>query len=189
MTVAGGCYLDRKMRIPENKKIAVITGTVWTGSRSAPRRMLVKDGFVRPTWFTTSRRINDAAYVRTSITGFRLAKAHGQVIAHMRYGGGILGIMEDSLGQAMEAARRGVLIVGPPEIAAQVAACFEGATVFTLKDPQMSVSPHLEPVARAGQLHRIDVDALAPGAWTAAYATMLRILGLPDGYESRPLTG
>lgn len=167
------------MRIAENKKIAVITGTVWTGSRSAPRRLLVKEGFVRPTWFTTSRRINDAAYVRMSITGFRRARASRQVIAHIRYGGGFVGIMEDALEQAMEAARQGVLIVGPPEIAAQVAACFQKAKVFALKDAQMSMSPHLEPAARAGQLHRIDVDVLAPGAWTEAHAAMLRILELP----------
>ena len=50
------------MKIPREKKVVCITGTVWTGSREAPRRMLVRDGFVRPIWFTTGHGISDAQY-------------------------------------------------------------------------------------------------------------------------------
>jgi hypothetical protein len=167
------------MHIPSTKKVVCITGTVWTGSRSAPRRMLVREGFIRPTWFTTSRRITDANYFRTSITNFRLAKAKNNVLAHTRYGGSVVGIMQEFFDDAMNAAKQGVLIVGPPDIAAQVAEKVDQAIVFVLKDVQMGLSAKLDDAVRTGQLHRIDVDVLAPGAWTEVHRTMMDILGLP----------
>lgn len=165
------------MRISKNKKVVCITGSVWTGSRSAPRRMLVKEGFVRPTWFTTSRRITDAQYFRTTIASFRLALAKKDVLAHTRFGGSVVGIMRDDFDDAMNTAERGVLIVGPPEIAAQVAEKIGQAIVFALKDAQMDLSGQLDDACRTGQLHRIDVDVLAPGAWTEVHRTMMDLIG------------
>lgn len=161
-----------------NKKIVCITGSVWTGSRSAPRRMLVREGFSRPTWFTTSRRITDANYRRTSTTKFHLANAKKEVLAHTKYGSSFVGIMQKDFDLAMDTSKRGVLIVCPPEIAAQVAAKINEVIIFSLKDVHMDLSKHLEDSNRAGQLHRIDVDALEPGAWMEVSRSMLEIMGL-----------
>jgi hypothetical protein len=78
----------------------------------------------------------------------------------------------------MAAAKQGVLIVGPPEIAAQVAAVSPRALVFSLKDRGMDLSEHLAQAQDNGQLHRIDVDVLAPGAWTEVHNIMAEIIGL-----------
>lgn len=166
------------MQSSGNKKIVCVTGSVWTGSRSAPRRLLVKDGFVRPTWFTTSRPISDALYRQISATRFHLARAQKNVVAHFRYRGGFIGIMRDDFDVAMERSQRGVLVVGPPEIAAQLAARFPSAQVFSLKGPPMSLSEHLAAAEQSGQLHRIDVDVLAPGAWTDVHTRMAEIIGV-----------
>ena len=77
-------------------------------------------------------------------------------------------------------AQHGPLVVAPPTgTAAQVAAQFPSAQVFALKGPQMELSEHLQTCERSGQLHRIDVDVLAPGAWTDVYAYMVQTIGLP----------
>ena len=73
------------MHIPSNKKVVCITGSVWTGSRVAPRRMLVKDGFLRPTWFTTGRPLTDAEYRHVSVAQFHLTNAEKNVLAHIEY--------------------------------------------------------------------------------------------------------
>jgi len=161
------------------KKVVCITGSVWTGSRSAPRRMLVKDGFRRPTWFTTGRPLNDAQYRQISTTQFHLARARKNVIAHIRYRGSFIGVMRDDFEAAMAAAKQGVLVVGPPEIVAQLAARMPEAKVFSLKDRGMDLSGHLDEAQRSGQLHRVDVDVLAPGAWTEVHNSMAEIIGLP----------
>jgi hypothetical protein len=140
--------------------------------------MLVKDGFLRPVWFTTGRPLNDARYRQISETRFRIARSKRSVLAHIEYRGSFIGVMRDDFDAAMAAARRGVLIVGPPEIAAQVAASIPQATVFSLKDEGMDPSRHLDDASRSGQFHRIDVDALAPGAWIEAHRRMLEIIGL-----------
>jgi len=167
------------MQTPESKQVVCVTGTVWTGSRSAPRRLLVRDGFVRPSWFTTGRPLTDAQYRQISGTQFHLARARKNVLAHIQYRGSFIGVMQDDFDAAMLKARLGVLVVGPPEIAAQVAAGFPKAHVFSIKAAGMDLSDELDPVERTGQLHRIDVDVLAPGAWTDVHAAMAEILGLP----------
>ncbi|MBT3016715.1 MAG: hypothetical protein KME63_13320 [Candidatus Thiodiazotropha sp. (ex Clathrolucina costata)] len=166
------------IQIPNSKRIVCITGSVWTGSRSAPRRLLVKEGFVRPTWFTTSRRITDANYRRTSLSNFHLANASKKVISHTKFGGSIVGIMQEDFNAAMEASKQGVLIVGPPEIAAQVAGKISEAVIFSLKDKQMDVSTCLDQAIQSGQLHRINVNVLEPGAWTKVYRSIMETMGL-----------
>ncbi len=166
------------MQIPSDKKLVCVTGSVWTGSRSAPRRMLVKDGFRRPNWFTTGRPLTDAHYRQISSTQFHLARARKKVVAHLAYRGSHIGVMRDDFETAMAAAKQGVLIVGPPEIAAQVAAVSPRALVFSLKDRGMDLSEHLAQAQDNGQLHRIDVDVLAPGAWTEVHNIMAEIIGL-----------
>ncbi|MCG7965733.1 MAG: hypothetical protein JAY63_03980 [Candidatus Thiodiazotropha taylori] len=167
-----------RMQIPNSKKIICITGSVWTGSRSAPRRLLVKEGFVRPTWFTTSRPITDANYRRTSLSSFHLANASNKVLSHTEFGGSIVGIMQEDFNAALEASKQGVLIVGPPEIAAQIAEKIRETVVFTLKEKQMDLSTYLDQAIQSGQLHRIDVNALEPGAWTNVYRSILETMGL-----------
>ena len=167
------------MSLPENKKVVCITGSVWTGSRSAPRNMLIKDGFLRPTWFTTGRPLTDARYRRTSETQFHIANAENNVLAYIHYGGNFIGVMRDDFESAAATAAQGVLVVGPPEIAAQFAAQISHTVVFTFKDAEMGLSEHLDDAKRTGQLHRIDVDILQPGAWTAAYRAILNIIGIP----------
>ncbi len=167
------------MQSSGKKRIVCVTGSVWTGSRSAPRRLLVRDGFVRPTWFTTGRPMTDANYRQISNARFHLARARKKVLAHIHYRSSFIGVMRDDFDTAMDRSLQGVLVVGPPEIAAQVAAQFPLALVFALKGPRMELSEHLEAAGRSGQLHRIDVDALAPGAWTDVHTSMAEIIGLP----------
>lgn len=166
------------MGIPTNKKLVCITGSVWTGSRSAPRRLLAKNGFLRPIWFTTRGRINDAGYRHLSETEFHLQNAGGEILAHIRYGGDYVGILKRELESALHESERGALVVGPQEIAAQIAAALPRTVVFTLKEKDMTLSPKLKEVQNQGQLHRIDVDVLQPGAWTDAYALICEKLGL-----------
>jgi len=168
------------MNIPGNKKVVFITGSVWTGSRSAPRNMLVKDGFIRPTWFTTARRITDAHYRVISETGFHLAQAEDKLLAHIEYGGGFMGITKDDFESCLAAAENGTLVVGPPEMAAQVAARIPQTTIFAFKDILMELSDYLEEADQKGQLQRIDIDVLKPGAWSGVYEVMRESLGLPD---------
>jgi predicted LPLAT superfamily acyltransferase len=80
---------------------------------------------------------------------------------------------------ALARSKSGVLIVGPPEIAAALAAAVPGALVFALKDTGMELSAPLEPLQERGQLHRIDVDVLEPGAWNEVYRHMMDVLGQP----------
>ena len=169
------------MQTSVNKKVVCVTGSVWTGSRSAPRHLLVKDGFIRPTWFTTGRPMTDAQYRQVSDARFHLARARKNVLAHIRYRGSFIGVMRDDFDAAMGRATQGVLVVGPPEIAAQVAAQIPSAQVFALKGPQMELSEHLQAIEKTGQLHRIDVDVLAPGAWTDVHTSMAQIIGLTLG--------
>lgn len=167
------------MHIPDNKKVVCITGSVWSGSRSAPRRLLVKDGFVRPAWFTTSRPLTDGEYNLISETQFHMANMETKVLAHIEYGGSFIGVMQEDFETAMSAAEQGVLIVGPPEIAAQLAAAIPRTFIFSLKDAEMDLSEHLDAARQSGQLHRVDVDVLGPSAWTEAYQSIAEIIGLP----------
>jgi len=165
----------------ENKKTVCITGSVWSGRRSAPRHMLVKDGFKRPLWFTTDRPVNDAQYRRISTSKFHLANSLGEVLVSTHYGSSFVGVMREDYEEALAAAERGVLIVGPPEIAAALAEALPQSIIFALKDAQMDLSEHLEQTKEQGRLHRIDVDVLAPGAWTEVHRMMLETIENPGG--------
>jgi len=166
------------MEIPSNKKVVCITGNVWTGTRAAPRHMLVKDGFIRPIWFTTDRKVSDASYFNISSGALHMANANEEVLVSFKYGGSWVGIMREAFTSAMERAEKGVLLVGPQEMAAQLASRIPRTIVFTLKNESMDLSPHIKEVLSRGQLHRIDVDVFQPGAWTEVHAKMLGILGL-----------
>jgi len=168
------------MHIPSNKKVVCITGSVWTGSRSAPRRMLVKDGFLRPVWFTTGRPLTDAEYHQISVTRFHLENADSKVLVHTEYGGSFVGVMREDYESAMDNAEQGVLVVGPPEIASQLAAAIPETIIFSFKDPGMDLSEFGDEAYLRGQLHRIDVDVLEPDAWKAVYHSMMDIIGLPE---------
>jgi len=165
------------MIIPGNKQVVCITGNVWTGSRNAPRKLLVKDGYQRPTWFTTGRRVTDAEYVYVSNTDFHLSVASERVLAHMEFGGATVGILKLELEKILEASPRGALVVGPQEIAARVADAIPQAIVFSLKDEMMELSPHLDDADKRGQVHRVDVDVLEPGAWSEVHIYMADKLG------------
>ena len=164
------------MKIPEDKKIICITGSVWTGSRRAPRHMLVREGYVRPEWFTTEYRITDAEYRHISETEFHLARASDEVFVHIIHGGNFVGIMKQAFEIALAASQRGLLVVGPQELAAQVAATIPRALIFALKEAPMQLSPHLTEAEKRGQLHRLDVDVLAPGAWAEVHRSMAEVL-------------
>ena len=138
--------------------------------------MLVKEGFVRPEWFTTEYRITDAEYRHISETDFHLARANDEVFVHIIHGGGFVGIMNQAFEIALAASQRGVLVVGPQELVAQVAEEAPRAIVFTLKDTPMQLSPHLSGVEKRGQLYRLDVDVLAPGAWSEVHRSMIEVL-------------
>ena len=161
------------------KQVVCITGTVWTGKRSAPRRLLVKDGFVRPTWVTTGRRLTDAPYRHISETRFHLAQADKSLLAYFRYAGSLAGILKEDFDSALASSQCGVLVVGPPEVAAQIASAVPAAIVFALKGERMDLSRHLDSASSRGQLRRIDVDVLEPDAWTKVHVSMVEALGLP----------
>ena len=154
------------MQIPHDKKLVCLTGTNWSGHRDAPRRLLVKDGFQRPTWFTTGRRFNDARYEIISETEFHLHNAGNRVLAHIHYSGSYLGILKEEIELALDNSERGVLIVCPQEIAEQTAEAVPSTIVFTLKSREMQLSPHLERAQQRGQLHRVDVDDSIPAPWS-----------------------
>jgi len=168
------------VNIPLDKKIACITGTVWTHGRKAPRRMLVREGFIRPIWFTTGRTISDADFEAISTASYHRARAQSEVLAHTDYGGFFSGIMEKDFEDAAIGARCGVLAVGFPEVVAQIARALPQTVVFALKDERMELSDHLSDAASTGQLHRIDVDILETGAWDRVHERMRQVLGLPS---------
>jgi len=167
------------MIIPANKNVVCITGSVWSGSHSAPRWLLQKDGFVRPTWFTTGRRIYDAKYVFFSEGKFHLHNSEHEVLAYIKYGRSFMGILKQEIDSVLDKSERGALIVGPQEMAEQVAGAIPGAIVFTLKAKEMELSPHLDKAKQRGQLHRIDVDSLDPGSWSDAYSSIAKKIGIP----------
>ncbi len=166
------------------KKIVCITGSVWTGSRSAPRRMLIKDGFLRPRWFTTGRPLTDAQYQFISSTEYHIARAEDKVLVSTKYAGDFIGIMTEDFEEAANGSRVGVLVVGPPEIAAQLAAKLPRALIFALKDKTMALSPRLAEAEARGQVRRLDVDVFQPDAWGEVHEVMLNTLGLPSADAS-----
>ncbi len=167
------------MIIPANKKVVCITGNVWSGSHSAPRWLLLKDGFARPTWFTTGRRIYDAEYTLLSEGKFHLHNHEHEVLAHIKYGRSFMGILKPEIESVLDKSELGALIVGPQEVAEQIAGAISKTIVFTLKSKDMELSPHLDKAKQRGQLHRIDVNAMEPGSWSDAYAYIAEKLSIP----------
>jgi len=166
------------MSEPNQKYIVCITGTVWTGSNSAPRKLLVKDGFERPSWFITGHAITDAEYRHVSHTQYRQAVANDEVLVHTLYGNDQIGILRKEFQDMLENSKLGVLIVGPQEIVAQIALLNERAVIFALKTESMTLSHHLTDIELGGRLHRVDVDFSRAGAWSKVHTYMLQVLGL-----------
>jgi len=166
------------MKIPVGKKVVCITGSVWTGSYQAPRRLLVKDGFVRPVWFTTRAGINDAEYEKISDTEYRLSRAKNNILVDVKYAMDFIGIMKESFSDALEQSALGVLVVGPQDIVAKIAEKIPQTTIFTLKSKQMELSKHLKKAKLRGQVKRIDIDVQEPGAWDLVHQQMLETLDL-----------
>lgn len=166
------------MKVPAGKKVVCITGSVWTGEQHAPRHLLVKDGFVRPTWFTTRVGINDAKYKIIGESEFRLARANSQILLSIKYANDSIGIMKDSFLEAMNESALGVLVVGPQDVAAQLSDKIPQTTIFTLKSKSMDISPHLKKAQSKGQLHRIDIEEQNLENWEKAHQTMREILNL-----------
>jgi len=166
------------MNIPAGKKVVCITGTVWTGDDDAPRHLLIKDGFVRPTWFTTRVGITDAEYERIGSSEFHLARAHDKVLLHIQYASDFVGIMKAQFLSAIEESSVGVLVVGSQDIAAKLSQEVPETTIFALKDKDMELSPHLKTAKGKGRLHRINVDARDIGAWQEVHKNMLEILDM-----------
>lgn len=166
------------MIIPGNKHLVCITGNVWSGARNTPSKLLVKEGFERPTWFTTGQRVTDAEYIQVSSTDFHMSNADDQVLAHMEFGGAIVGILKQEMENILGSSQLGALVVGPQEIASQVAEAVPQTIVFSLKGETMELSPHLDEANKRGQVHRVDVDVLVPGAWSDVHAFMAEKLGL-----------
>lgn len=153
------------MKIPHNKKIVCITGSVWTGKHDAPRHMLVKDGFVRPKWFTTGRSLSDADSQFISAADYHQAFTDSNVLAHMRYAGVDTGILKTDFQYALDESQAGVLVVGFQEIVAQIAKMIPQTIIFALKQQGTELSDHLDEAEKHRQLHRLDVDVLETGAW------------------------
>ena len=109
-----------------------------------------------------------------------MARAEGKVVVATEFGGDFIGIMAEDLEDAADSSEVGVLVVGPPEIAAKLANEFPGAVVFALKDVGMELSPQLAEAQRKGQLHRLNVDIFKPNAWSEVHEIMLSRLGLPS---------
>lgn len=153
------------MKIPNNKKIVCITGSVWTGKQDAPRHMLVKQGFVRPQWFTTGRVLSEVNSRFISAADYHQAFADSNVLAHMSYAGVDTGILNADFHEAMHEAQVGVLVVGFQEIVAQIAKVIPQTVIFALKQQGTELSEHLDEAEKNRQLHRLDVDVLETGAW------------------------
>lgn len=109
------------MTLQQRKSIICITGTVWTYGADAPRYKLVMDGFVRPSWFTTGRRINDAHYDKVTTGGFHLACEKDEVLAYIKYGNDFIGISKQDMALAINNSSLGALVVGPQNLVAQIA--------------------------------------------------------------------
>ena len=166
------------MTLANGKRVVCVTGTVWTGSPAAPRHALVKLGFQRPTWFTTARPIHDGRYRVIDPAEFHKAKLENRVLAYVKHAGDYVGILTEDFDNALEDSLLGVLIACPQEIASQIAHAIPQTTVFVLKDIEMELCSALSEAKKNGQLHRIDVDMLSPGAWTEVHQKMGDIMGL-----------
>lgn len=158
------------------KKIVCITGSLWTHKHDAPRHLLVKEGFKRPLWFTTGRVLHDADYEVISKTSFHLAQANSEVLAFSEYGQVYSGILRDSFDRALEEAETGVLVVGFPEVIAQIANTFSHAKVFAFKPEGSDLSEILKPIKKRGQLNRIEIDVLETGAWDQVMDTIKTVV-------------
>jgi hypothetical protein len=159
-----------------NKKVVCITGTLFSGHNDVPRKSLVRAGFERPNWFTTDRKLNDASYYRISQGTYKLALMEDKVFVHTHYAGSDIGIMVHDLNTALQNSEKGVVIVSPGEIAAQIAVNVPSAKIFTLKSDAMELSTHLENAKKSGQLHRIDIKSDEPSEWHKAMEYILKTI-------------
>jgi len=169
------------MTLPGNKKIICITGTVWTYGTDAPRHQLIGNGFVRPTWFTTGRRITDAHYMRITTGGFHLACAKDEVLAYIKYGSDFIGISYQDMKQAIDQSTLGVLVVGPQNLVVQIAEKLPQTMIFTFKEGEMMLSSELNDAQRRGQVRRIDINTQQSNAWHQVTHTILEHC-LQSGY-------
>jgi len=165
------------MEIPNNKKIVCFTGSVWTGKHDAPRHMLIKHGYVRPKWFTTGRPLSDAHYYPISEVEYHKATAESRVLAHMKYGGIYTGILKNDFRDAVNAAKKGVLVVGFQEIVAQMAKMFPQIVIFAFKQQGIELSDHLNEAVRNRQVHRLNIDVLKDGAWNEVMENIQDVVG------------
>lgn len=160
------------MTIQHKKNIICITGTVWTYGADAPRNKLVDDGFVRPNWFTTGRRINDAHYDKVTVGRFHLACSKDEVLAFIKYGNDFIGISKQDLQQAMDKSYLGVLVVGPQNLVAQIAEKNVDTIIFAFKETNMLLSTELENANRRGQVCRININTQQASAWNQVTRTI-----------------
>ena len=139
--------------------------------------MLVREGFIRPIWFTTGRTTSDAGFETISTGAYHRACAKSEVLAHTDYGGFFSGIMKKDFEDAAIGARIGVLVVGFPEVVAQIAVALPRTVVFALKGIDRS-----EQLILADQ-HLIRLRMRLRLAWHAELLTepqALYLLGLAD---------
>jgi hypothetical protein len=170
------------MMMYSDKKVVCITGSVWTGSRSSPSRMLLKDGFQYPRWFTTYHPFTSDKYKLISSGKFHIDLANDGILAYMKYGGGFIGIKNNDFEHTLGSSDKGVLVdgFGFQEIIAQVSKRIPQTIIFTLKDKSMDISPQLFEADSKGQLHRINVNVLAPDAWTKVHNEMQKTINFPS---------
>lgn len=166
------------MKADSKKKIVCITGSVWTGNRRAPRHMLIKDGFLRPHWFTTYHPVTDARFKFIRPVEFHMARANDEVLAYIKYGSDYAGIMKTDFYDALNNSINGALVYGPQEIIAQIFDMFPETVIFDLKDNHMEPTDQLEEANRRGQVHRQEINVLQPGAWVEVHNQMLKVLNL-----------
>jgi len=115
-----------------------------------------------------------------------MARAEDEVLVATEYSSDFTGIMVEDFEVAANDSKIGVLVVGPPEIAVQLASEFPQTVVFALKDEDMKLSPRLAEAERTGQLRRLDVDVFKPNVWGEVHQIMLNTFdpltpALPEG--------
>lgn len=167
------------MILPGNKHIVCITGTVMAGNTiKAPRNLLVREGFMRPVWFTSYQPISDAEYERITESYYQAAKLENRVLADMKFGNGHVGIFTESFEKTLTDSKLGSLIVAQPEIAVQVFHKYPSAKIFAFKMKGMELSKACQEIEGAGNFHRLNLDFSKTGVWSSALAAIKEELRL-----------
>ena len=165
------------MRIPADKKVVCLTGKVWTKARASdPRVMLEQYGFIQPNWFSTGLPVTKSGMFSIPGGDFRRFKLEHEILAFVEFGGDQIGILKQDLEETLTTCKRGALIVGPQEIAAQVAEEISQAVVITLLDENMPLSRELVDAKKRSQVNRINIDTLKTRAWDNAHKEISKIL-------------